>query len=366
MQVSLKEIRKVFEEFAPLPLQESYDNAGLIVGDEDGSATGALITLDVTEQVVVEAVAKHCNLIIAHHPAIFGNLKKVTTSNSTGRIIIEAIRNGISLYAIHTNLDNVAGGVNDILCDKLGIENRQVLKPMRGVLQKLVTFCPILHANAVREALFGAGAGHIGNYDSCSFNAAGQGTFRAGGEANPYVGEIGKLHFEDEIRIETIFPAYLQPRVIKALLGSHPYEEVAYDIYNLDNTLNSAGAGMIGELAVETDALEFLKKIKSVLGIGCIRHTTIPAKKIRKIAVCGGSGSFLIQDAMAAGADVFLTGDIKYHDFFIPGNRMMLADIGHYESEQFTKELISTLLMKNFPTFAHFISETPTNPVNYL
>lgn len=366
MQVSLKDIRKVFEDFASLSLQESYDNSGLLVGDENDYARAALITLDVTEDVIAEAAAKGCNLIISHHPAIFGNLKKVSTSDATGRIIIEAVRNGISLYAIHTNLDNVPGGVNSMLCDKLGIINRQVLRPMKGMLQKLVTFCPTQHAGKVREAIFAAGAGHIGNYDNCSFNAAGQGTFRAGDGANPYVGETGKLHIEDEIRIETIFPAFLQSKVIAALIKSHPYEEVAYDIYNLDNYYEGAGAGLIGELQDDTDAREFLLKVKSVLGIGCIRHTALPSVKIRKAALCGGSGSFLIRDAMAAGADIFLTGDIKYHDFFIPEMRMILADIGHYESEQFTKELISTLLKKNFPTFAHFISETPTNPVNYL
>jgi hypothetical protein len=244
--------------------------------------------------------------------------------------------------------------------------NRQILKPAKEILQKLVTFCPVTHADSVREVLFAAGAGHIGNYDSCSFNASGQGTFRAGNGANPFVGEIGELHFEDEIRIETIFPAFLQSKVINVLLRTHPYEEVAYDIYNLDNSYNGAGSGMIGELAEETGAREFLLKVKSILGIGCIRHTKLPSKKIRKIAVCGGAGSFLMRDAMASGADLFLTGDIKYHDFFVPASRMILADIGHYESEQFTKELISTLLKKKFPTFAHFIAGTLTNPVNYL
>lgn len=366
MQAGIHEIRKVFEEFAPLSLQESYDNSGLIVGDESAVANAALITLDVTEDVVAEAVRKNCNLIIAHHPAIFGNLKKVTSSSATGRIILQAAREGISIYALHTNFDNVPGGVNSILCDKLDIINRQVLKPMKGILQKLVTFCPESKAEDVRQALFTAGAGHIGNYDCCSYNTAGQGTFRAGEESSPYVGEIGKLHYEDEIRIETIFPAYLQLKVISALLRSHPYEEVAYDIYNLDNQYTGAGAGMIGELADDTEAYDFLLKVKSVLGTGCIRHTDLPSRKIRKIAVCGGAGSFLIGDAMAAGADAFLTGDVKYHDFFIPDSRMLIADIGHFESEQFTKELISTLLKKNFPTFAHFISETRTNPVNYL
>lgn len=366
MKVSLKDIKKLFEEVAPLPLQESYDNSGLLVGDENSMISAALVTLDVTEAVVAEAVAKGCNLIIAHHPAIFGNLKRVTASDPTGRIIMEAIRNGIALYAVHTNLDNMPGGVNSILCDKLGIAGRQILKPMKDMLQKLVTFCPVQHADKVREAIFQVGAGHIGNYDSCSFNAAGQGTFRAGESASPFVGKTGELHFEDEIRIETVFPSYLQTAVVRAMLSAHPYEEVAYDIYNLENSFLGAGAGMIGELTEETDAREFLLKARSVLGIGCIRHTALPATKIKKIAVCGGAGSFLIKDAMATGADLFMTGDIKYHDFFIPAGRMILADIGHYESEQFTKELICTLLKKKFPTFAHFIAGTLTNPVNYL
>ncbi len=364
--IRLKEIKKAFEDFAPLSLQESYDNSGLLIGDEEAEIQSALIALDVTEAVLDEAISKGCNLVISHHPLIFGNLKTVTSGTSTGKMIRKAVQYDIAVYALHTNLDNIAGGVNNILCDKLGIINRQVLKPLKGLLQKLVTFCPVEKAAEVRNAVFAAGAGFIGHYDCCSFNAAGEGTFRAGEGTNPYVGETGALHFENEVRIETVFPSYLRSKVVSAMIRSHPYEEVAYDIYNLDNTYAGAGAGMTGDLTADTDPREFLEKVKMTLGLGCIRHTPFTGKKVRKVAVCGGAGSFLIPDALASGADIFLTGDIRYHDFFVPENSMLLADIGHYESEQFTKELISTLLKKKFPTFAHFISETPTNPVNYL
>jgi dinuclear metal center YbgI/SA1388 family protein len=362
----LSEITSYLNSQIPLSLQESYDNCGLLIGNPEAKITGVLICLDITEEVVDEAVKKNCNLIISHHPLIFSGIKSLTGSTDTERIVIRAIREDIAVFALHTNLDNHFEGVNQFLCSRLGIINTEILKPLPGILRKLVTFCPASHVVKVRDAIFNAGAGQIGNYDFCSYGAQGEGTFRALAGANPYVGEPGKLHTEPEMRLETIFPAFLENAVISALKQAHPYEEVAFDIYPLANKHNRIGAGMTGTLPEAIDAEEFLLFVKKTLQIGCIRHTNLKNKKVQKIAVCGGSGSFLIKDAMSCNADIYMTGDIKYHDFFSPENGMILADIGHYESEQFTKELIYTLLKKKFTTFALFISGTQTNPVNYL
>jgi len=362
----LSEITSYLNSRFSLSLQESYDNCGLLIGNPDAEITGALICVDVTGDVLDEAVSKNCNLIISHHPLIFSGIKSLTGRTDTERMVIRAIKENIAVFALHTNLDNHHEGVNSFLCSKLGIMNFEILKPLPDTLRKLVTFCPPSHAGQVRDAIFKAGAGHIGNYDCCSYNSAGEGTFRAQAGAHPFVGEVGILHTETELRIETVFPAFIENEVIKALKEAHPYEEVAYDIYPLTNIHHRIGAGMIGNLPQAVEAEDFLLHVKEILRIGCIRHTNLKNKKIQKIAVCGGSGSFLIKDAISCNADIYMTGDIKYHDFFIPGNNMILADIGHYESEQFTKELIYTLLKKKFTTFALFISGTNTNPVNYL
>jgi dinuclear metal center YbgI/SA1388 family protein len=364
--MNLSEILDYLDCIAPYALQEHYDNSGLIVGNPADPINGALICVDVTEIVLAEAIEKKCNLIISHHPMVFSGMKKFTGSTPTERLVEKSIRNGISIVAMHTNLDNYSLGVNKILCEKLGIRNPKILRPLDGKLRKLVTFCPTAYSDKVRDALFEAGAGHIGNYDACSFNMPGKGSFRALNGSNPFVGNKNELHFENEDRIEVIYPAFLEKMILKALFSSHPYEEVAYDLYALSNLLATAGAGMIGELEIPADPHDFLEMVKHVISIGCIRHTSLSNHKISRIAVCGGSGSFLIPDALASGADIFLTGDIKYHDFFLPSEKMILADIGHYESEQFTKELICTLLKEKFPTFALLISEQDTNPINYL
>ena len=364
--MKLFELIAPLEKLAPVALQETYDNSGLLVGEKDHEIKGILISLDLTEEVLDEAIQKNCNLIISHHPVIFKGLKSLTGKNASERIVIKAIKNDIALYAIHTNLDNIENGVNDILCGKLGIENATILSPKGNILRKLVTFCPTNEAEKVREALFMAGAGHIGNYDKCSFNLEGTGSFRGSEKTNPFVGKQGELHYEKETRIETVFPFYLESKILQALLNAHPYEEVAYDIYSLVNQSNQIGAGKIGELSHAMTEAEFLKKIKKITGTGCIRHSPFTSMLVRKIAVCGGSGSFLINEAKRAGADVFLTGDIKYHDFFEAEKKMLIADIGHYESEQFAKELIYSILKENFSNFAVLISETNTNAVNYL
>ena len=364
--MQLSQITQLIESVAPLSFQESYDNAGLIIGHPDDEISGILVTLDITEAVLDEAIGKNLNLIVAHHPVIFSGIKKLNNRNYTERCVAKAIKNDIAIYAAHTNLDSVFGGVNSMICQKLGLQNCRILAPMPNFLKKLVTFVPTADAEKVRTALFEAGAGHIGNYDSCSFNQTGTGSFRGNEQTNPYVGEKNQLHFEEETRVETIFPRHLQSRVIQALLNAHPYEEVAYDIYPLDNEFPQAGIGMIGELSKPSDEMEFLRKLQSTFHSPAVKYTRLLGKPIRRVAVCGGSGSSYLKNAMAQKADIFISGDFKYHQFFDAEDQILVADIGHYESEQFTKEVFYELLTKKIPKFAIHLSELSTNPVNYL
>lgn len=364
--MKLREITNYLESFAPLAYQESYDNSGLICGHHDMEITGAVICLDSTEAVIEEAIANKCNLVIAHHPIVFSGIKKFNGKNYVERVIIKAIQNNIAIYAAHTNLDNVAKGVNSKIAEKIGLTNCKILAPMYNTLKKLTTFCPDDQAAALRAALFAAGGGAIGNYNECSFNTSGLGTFKAGENTNPFVGEKGKQHEEKETKIELIYPGYLESRLLKALFTAHPYEEVAYDIIALDNANNSIGAGMVGELAEEIEETIFLKHLKQTMKTDMVRYTALKGKKIKTVAVCGGSGSFLLKNAIAAGADVFVTGDFKYHQFFDAENQIVIADIGHYETEQFTMELFYDILSEKFSTFAIHLSKINTNPINYL
>jgi dinuclear metal center YbgI/SA1388 family protein len=364
--MKLKEITDCIEKVAPLAFQEEYDNSGLLIGSPELEVQKVLITVDVTEEIMDEAMVKGCNMVISHHPVIFKGLKRLTGAHFSERIAMNAIKNGIAIYATHTNLDNAYDGLNKYLITKMGVKNPSILNPVKGLLCKLVTFCPPEFADKVRQSLFNAGGGTIGNYDFCSYNLQGQGTFRALDNANPFVGEKNKIHFENETRIEVIFPSYLERQLVNALLDSHPYEEVAYDIYPLNNTYPKMGAGMIGELESEEDERIFLQKIKDLLNLPFIRHSGWLNAKIKKVAVCGGSGAFLLPVARKAGADIFLTGDIKYHDFFEAQNEIILADIGHYESERFSKELIYSILKEKFPNFAFLLAESDSNPVKYF
>ena len=365
--MKIAEITDFIESVAPLAMQESYDNAGLIVGDRKVEATGALICLDVTEEVVDEAISLGFNLIIAHHPFVFSGLKKFSGSSDVERTLVKAIKNDVAVYAAHTNLDNMLlNGVNSKIASKLGLTDTRILSPMSGNLRKIVVFVPTANAEAVRNAMFEAGAGSIGNYNSCSYNLQGEGSFKAEEGCNPYVGEIGQTHFEPETRIETIAPKYLVSKVVNAMLSVHPYEEPAFDIYPLDNSFAMAGSGIIGTLPKPENAAEFLQRVKQIFGCGCIRHTRLPEKPIKKVAVCGGSGSFLIGDAMRTGADILLTADIKYHQFFDARYPFVLADIGHYESEQFTKELFYELVTGKFSNFAVRLTKVNTNPIKYV
>ncbi|PKP09112.1 MAG: Nif3-like dinuclear metal center hexameric protein [Bacteroidetes bacterium HGW-Bacteroidetes-4] len=363
----ISDITNYLETLAPLSFQESYDNAGLILGDASNQASGVLITLDVTEAVVEEAIALNVNLIIAHHPIVFSGLKKITGKNYVERTLIKAIKNDVAIYAAHTNLDSVLQhGVNTMICQKLGLKNTTILDPVVGKLLKLVVFVPENYADKVRNVLFKAGAGTIGAYDSCSFNSAGTGTFKAGETANPFVGEKEKLHREPEVRIEVVLPEHLKTKVIDAMIQSHPYEEVAYDIYRLENAWSQVGSGMIGELETAEEEANFLHRVKHSLNTNCIRHTELRQKPVKKVAVCGGAGSFLLKHAIKAQADVFISGDFKYHQFFDADGKILIADVGHFESEQFTKELFYELLMRKFSNFAIHFTKVNTNPIKYL
>lgn len=364
--MKLSHIIRIIEEMAPPVLQESYDNSGLQVGDPNAEISGALISLDVTEKVVEEALTHGCGLIISHHPLIFGEMRSLTGRTPNERTVIMAIRNNIAIYSAHTSLDNVREGVSKILCERLGIKKTKVLAPRKNLLRKLVTFCPENEADKVRNALFEAGAGHIGDYDSCSFNLPGRGSFRGLEGTDPFVGETGKLHFEDETRLEVIYPVYLENAVIDAMLDAHPYEEVAYDIYPLENEFSGAGSGMVGYLDQDMEQSAFLSFVKEKAGSGCVKHSVLTGRKIRKVAVCGGSGAFLIPSAIGEAADAFLTGEIKYHDFYKADGKILLAAIGHYESERFSKELLMRGVNEKIPNFAVRLAKTDINPVNYL
>lgn len=362
----LKNIINELEKFAPLSYQESYDNCGLLTGNKEHDVTGAILCLDCTEAVVEEAIQKKCNLIVAHHPIIFGGLKKLNGSNYVERTVIKAIQNNIAIYACHTNLDNVKLGVNKKIADKLGLINTRILCPKKSLLKKLVTFVPSTHLENVRESLFNAGAGNIGNYDNCSFVLEGIGSFRGNENTNPFIGEKGKLSLEKETRLELIFESINESQIISALKQTHPYEEIAFDIYQLENSYQNIGSGMIGELEKPVSEIEFLRNLKSVFKLKLIKHTPLLTKSIKKVALCGGSGSFLLKNAINSKSDIYISSDFKYHEFFDAENQILIADIGHYESEQFTPEIFYEIISNKFPTFASYLTETNTNPVNYF
>ncbi|MDR2499035.1 MAG: Nif3-like dinuclear metal center hexameric protein [Tannerellaceae bacterium] len=366
--MKIKEIIREIERRAPVALQEGFDNCGVQVGDVDAEAIGALICLDVSEAVVDEALAHGCNLIISHHPLAFKPFKSLTGRNDTERCMMKACRHELVIYAAHTNLDNALGGLNFVLARRIGLQSVRILSPKEGALLKLAVFVPNAHAEAVRKAIFEAGAGQIGMYDSCSFAVGGEGSFRAGEDCRPFCGEVGLLHKEPEMRIETIMPAYLKPSVVRALLNAHPYEEPAFDLYPLANSWAGAGSGIIGELPKEEDAREFLLRIKGLFGSESLKHSAILKPMLKRIAVCGGSGSFLIPEAASAGADILITGEAKYNDYYDASDRgLLLAVAGHYETEWgAATEALSEIISKKFPTFAQHISNVNFNPIKYL
>lgn len=365
--MKIVDIIALFEEFAPTQYQESYDNCGLQVGNTNDTIQAALLSLDVTEEVLDEAIAKGCNLIIAHHPLIFSGLKNLTGRNYVQRIVQKAIKYDVNILAVHTNLDNMRKGVNERIASQLGLQKTQILAPTSGNLYKLQTFVPQEHSVALKDALFSAGAGSIGHYSECSFSSNGQGTFRGDEATKPFIGVAGGLREAvQEEKIEMIVPAHLKNRVEKALIAQHPYEEVAFDWIALSNQNKEVGAGLIGDLPEPMDEMDFLKLLKSNMKAQVVRHTALLGKQVRRIALCGGSGSFLLKNSIAAQADVFVSADFKYHQFFDAENQIVIADIGHYETEQFTVEIFDALLKKKNITFAVLLSALDTNPIKYL
>jgi dinuclear metal center YbgI/SA1388 family protein len=361
----IKQVIQQLEQLAPPTYQEAYDNSGLITGDANWPLKGVIVCVDAIEQVIEEAIAKGCNMVVAHHPIIFSGLKKINGKNYVEKAIITAIKNDVAIYAIHTNLDNVINGVNGKIASLLGLQNTKVLDAKPGILKKLYTFVPVAHLETVRNALFSAGAGHIGNYSECSFGTQGYGTFKAGNNTSPFVGETGKRHTEAEVKLEIVFPAWLQGTLIKALQSAHPYQEAAYDVVALANNYEQVGSGIMGNLPQPVTTSQLLSLLKKIFSVPVIKHTMPLKNMVEKIAVCGGAGSFLINKAIAAGADVFITADMKYHEFFDANGQIMIADVGHYESEQFTTDLLADVLLEKFPTFAVLKTSVNTNPVHY-
>ena len=361
----IKEVIRFLEQVAPPAYQESYDNCGLLTGNAEAELTGVLITLDTLEEVIDEAIAQNCNLIVSHHPVIFKGLKKLTGNNYVERTIIKAIKNDIAVYAIHTNLDSVLHGVNHKIAEKLGLINLKILSPKKQLLKKLVTFIPSEATDKVMKELYAAGGGHIGNYSECSFRVEGIGTFKPNQAANPTIGNADELEFVKENRVEVIFPGYLEDKIVTALFQAHPYEEPAYDIFLLENIHKKVGAGLLGELPEPVSELDFLMNLKERMNVPLVRHTAFLDKKVTKIAICGGSGSFLLKDAIKAKSDFFVTADFKYHEFFDAEKKIVIADIGHYESEIYTKELIYEILSKKFTNIALILSKVFSNPIRY-
>lgn len=363
--MKISEVINKLELWAPPSLQENYDNAGLICGNSQQNITGALTCLDSIEETIDEAVRLNCNLVVAHHPIVFKGLKKITGKSYVERTIIKAIKNDICIYAMHTNLDSITTGVNYKIGNLLGISKPTILDPQKGTLEKLVTYCPVKNSENLRNKLFEGGAGKIGNYDSCSFNTEGLGTFRGLENSNAFVGEKLKMHQEKEYKIEVIYDKHLRENLINILNKFHPYEEVAYEIYNVENENNYIGAGMIGDLDQEMELHNFFDLLKKIFHLKVIKYSGKTNKKVKRIAWCGGSGSFLLQNSIKKKADIFITGDFKYHEFFDHENKVIIADIGHYESEQFTIDLIADFLKENFNKFAVHLSVVNSNPVNY-
>ena len=365
--MKIKEIISQLERWAPPVYQESYDNSGLIVGDQSIDCSGVLITLDTIESVIDEAIELGCNMIVSHHPIVFSGIKKITGKNYVERTVLKAIKNDIAIYAIHTNLDNVHTGVNKKIADLIGLGNTKILLPKSATLRKLTTYAPVNAAEEVKNALFEAGAGSIGNYEECSFSSSGMGTFKPGDSSNPTIGKAGGYRETvEELKLEFLIPANLTEQLLSALINAHPYEEVSYFLTELVNQNQEVGTGMIGELPQPVETLNFLAQLKKTMQINCIRHTDVCKKEIKKVAVCGGAGGFLLNRAKSAGADIFITADYKYHEFFDADGQIIIADIGHYESEAFTKQLIYDFLIEKLTNIALHSSKVNTNPIKYL
>lgn len=364
--MTILDVIKQLEGLAPPVLQESYDNAGLIVGDQYKNCTGIIISLDCIEGVVQEAIDRGCNLIVSHHPIVFKGLKTITGKNYVERTIISAIKNDIAIYAIHTNLDNVLHGVNKVMAERLGLQNLRILAPKHGLLRKIAVFVPMEHELTLAKAMHQAGAGSIGNYSECSFSSQGEGRFTPGIGTNPFVGSVGSAEKVLESKLEMIYPYYLESAILSAMNASHPYEVVAYDIYDLHNTSNEIGSGLVGELKEKMNTDQFLEFVKERFAVKTLKHTALCHKEIKTVALCGGAGSFLLPSAIGLKSDIYISADFKYNEFFDADGKIIIADIGHFESEQFTIDLLYDFLSQKFTTFAVLKTAVNTNPVTWL
>lgn len=364
--MTIKNISDLLEQWAPLSQAEDFDNVGLLVGDASVTVTNILVAHDALENVIDEAISKKCNLVVCFHPILFSGLKRLNGNNYVERAVIKALKNNVAIYAIHTALDNIPKGVSYGMAKALKLENSKILVPKKNTIYKLTTYVPHAFAKALKETLFKVGAGHIGHYDQCSFSVQGEGTFRAGPKTTPFIGEVGKQHTEAETQINMIFEKHLKTKVLQALVEAHPYEEVSYEITSLENENQNLGMGMIGHLKKEYSEVDFLKLIKTTFQTGGVRHSPLLNKTIKKVAVLGGSGAFAIEAARDQGADAYITADLKYHDYYKAENQLLLADVGHYESERFTKTLIANYLTEKIRSFAVLLSEENTNPIYYF
>ena len=365
--MKIKDLIQFLEQTAPPQYQEAYDNAGLIVGDPNRTIAGVLVCLDTLESIIDEAIVLGCNVVVAHHPIVFKGLKRFNGKNYVERTVIKAIKNDIAIYAIHTNLDNVYhNGVNGKIAEILGLKNVKILAPKKQILMKLTTFVPKAETQRVLDALYATGAGQVGNYKNCSFRTEGVGTFKPTGDANPHIGSLNEDEEVTENRVEVVFPAYLEHKILTTLKATHPYEEVAYYLHLLENAHQEVGSGMVGDLENDMPEIDFLNFLKDEMRVGCVKYTALLGRTVKKVAVCGGAGGFLLNNAISAGADIFITADYKYHEFFDADNKIVIADIGHYESEQFTIDLLGNLIQKNFKNMQVFLTKIITNPVNYL
>lgn len=361
----IKDLVRFLNTVAPYSLQENYDNSGLITGYPEADITGVLVSLDCTESVIEEAIERGCNVVLSHHPIVFKGLKSLTGKNYVERTVIKAIQNNISILSCHTNLDNIIDGVNGKIANKIGLINRQILLPKTGSLKKLSFFVPETHLEAVSRAVHEAGAGQVGNYRDCAFRTQGKGTYTPGENAKPFIGTVQQPSIEEEVKVEVLVPETAVACVMTALRNSHPYEEVAYFLHPLDNLHQGLGAGLVGELEVPMETEAFLDHLKKTMELSVIKHTSLIHKNIRKIALCGGAGSFLTGAAIKSGAEVFISADFKYHEFFDAEERIIIADIGHYESEKYTIDLLIELISNNFTNFALHYTKRNTNPVFY-
>ncbi len=349
--MKIQDLTKFLEEIAPSSYQESYDNAGLIVGDPNEEVKAALLCLDSTEAVVDEAIEKGCNLIIAHHPIVFKGLKRFNGRSYVERVVMKAIKNDIAIYAIHTNLDNVYHqGVNAKISEKIGLINTRILAP-KANLKKLFTFVPTDRSEAIRAALFEAGAGKINGHQHLSYATVGVGSQNGSGGA--------------QVKLEVSYAAPFE-RAITNALQEQLGEAAFYDIVKIENKNHEVGSGMIGELSTAMKAKDFLQHLKQSMELDCIKYTDLCHPIIKRVALCGGSGGFLLSHAKRQRADIFITADYKYHEFFDADGQIIIADIGHFESERFTIDLLHEILTKKFRNFAAHCTEVRTNPVHYL